>query len=81
MISACISFILIQAIAQVNCSGTGLLRHLEATYAFINLDESGILPGWTCIVSGCESDDSEIVYDAPFFYTPSKSCILQGEAE
>ena len=79
MISACISFILIQAIAQVNCSGTDLLRHLEATYAFINLDESGILPGWTCIVSGCESDG----YDAPFFYynTPSKSCILQGEAE
>ena len=74
-----ISFILIQAIAQVSCSGTDLTRHLEATYTFINLNESGILPGWTCTVSGCESDGTGD--EAPFFNTPSKSCTLQGEAK
>ena len=72
----CFTF-LEQAEESVSCS----IRHFggptppEGPYGFSNLNASGILPGWSCTITGCFSIDDGTV-DGLFVHTPAKNFIL-----
>ena len=58
---------------------TGPAIYREDTVTFSNLNESGILSGWTCSLSGCY-EVSQISDEQPILYvqTPMKMCTLPG---
>ena len=70
--SAC--YFRLQGNLKVSCSGGafgGVPR--GGPYTFVNLSESGILPGWTCSISGC----FEVLGD--YLRTPTSNCTLPGK--
>ena len=58
---------------QVVCEGNGFVQSLGGPFVFNDLSEAGILPGWTCNITGCfaENDGEEL-----FFRTELASCTL-----
>ena len=47
------------------------------SFTFINLNESGILPGWICSVRGCYRN--EVPGPDDYVLTPMQNCTLEGE--
>lgn len=48
-------------------------QNLGGPFVFDNLSEAGVLPGWTCKIAGCfsENDGSEL-----YFQTKLANCTL-----
>ena len=60
---------------QIVCSSTrtGGGTGKEGPFTFRNLNMSGILPGWTCAISGCFED-----HDGNYLRSDIASCVLPG---
>lgn len=49
------------------------------SFTFTNLNESGILPGWTCFVRGCYKNEIPGPVGQHYVQTPVQNCTLVGE--